>query len=135
MEQIYELDFHESIHPYARPYWLWIKTYIYDEGFHFYLKDICETKQVSIYQPTNNSLLGKLFLSTMNVRLDTCNNLIKAYNIRHENELLKIDITEDIQLTFETEKDRESFKKQYTKELQKFIQKEHKVYKNILSKM
>lgn len=134
--ELYELNFHESIHPYANPYWLWIQVYIHDEGFHFYLKDICETKQVCIYESTAaNSFLQKLGFESNNIYLDTLNNLLKAHKIYSENELMRIDITEDVQLSFETEKKREQFKKQYIKEFQKFVNREYKVYQNILSKM
>ncbi|WP_121616671.1 hypothetical protein [Virgibacillus halodenitrificans] len=131
---LYELNVHESVHPYANPFWLWIRIDIHDEGFHFYLKDICKTKQVCIYELTD-LFLKKFSIISTRIVLDTLNNLLKVHKIYSENEILAIDITEDVQLSFDTVKSRERFKKQYTKELQKFINREYKVYKNILSKI
>jgi hypothetical protein len=134
MEKQYELEFYESIHPYANPYWLWIKIYFYDEGFYFYLKDVCKTKHVAIYESTD-PFLQKLLLPSSFIHLDKLDNLLKRYRIYHQNELIEVDLTEDLQFCFDTEKRRERFKKQFTKEVQKFIDKEYKNYLNILSKM
>ncbi|MEX3623793.1 hypothetical protein [Viridibacillus arvi] len=132
---IYDIQFHESTHTYANPYWLWIQIHIPDERFYFYLKDTCINKRVVIYEFVDPFLSKFNLTSATNIYIDRLENLLNNNPNIYPNQIMDIDLTEELNLTFSKEKQRERFKKQFAKRVQQFIVYEHKIYRKILEKM
>lgn len=132
---IYELIFHESVHTYANPYWLWIQINIPDERFRLYLKDICINKQVIIYEMIDPFL--KKFSENMasSYYIDRLENLLKLNANMQPAQVIEVDLTEEFNFTFSSEKRRERFRKQFAKRVEQFIAYEHKNYRKILAKI
>lgn len=135
MNELFEINVHESTHTYANPYWLWIQIHIQDERFYFYIKDTCTSKKVSLFE-FNEPFRQKFLLPSYFVYVDRLDNLIKGHRqYIHPNNVSEIDITEDMQFSFETEKLRERFKKQFIRQVENFLTREHKTYMKLLAKI
>jgi hypothetical protein len=128
----YEINFYESTQVAANPYWLWVRVYFPDERFERYIHDVCVSQSVVIYQ-TYDSLKAKLFLPATYVLVDRLDSLIRTFKqYFNPNNAIQYDITQDIQLTFATEKARNRFKKQFARQLENFLKKEEKQFKKII---
>lgn len=131
---LYELDFHESTQVAANPYWLWIRVYFPDLQFEQYIYNVCETKSVSIYQ-SYDPFKAKFHLPATYLILDRMEQIYKMFTNQYFNpeNAMAYNVTEDIQLTFSTEKARNRFKKQFAKQLESFLRREEKTYLKILA--
>lgn len=136
-KHIFEITFHEAINTYANPYGLWIQIYIPDERFYFYLKDICATKRVVIYE-IEDPFIKKITFGNAGKKIlvDRVSNLLKAFNGQvYEKDVTDVDLTENMQFSFSTEKERANFKKQFQKGVRTLILFEYKNYIKILKEM
>ena len=139
IEQIYEIRFHESTHTHANPYRLDIIPFFPDERFAHYLQDICYTKRIVIYE-TIDTLKAKLAVFGVNKKrfhIDRIENILKAYTDRRitENDIIDVDLTTSLSLSFPNKKEREHFQKQFDKSARRIVLYEYKNYVRILNEL
>ena len=131
MEQLYELDIHETLENSTNPYTVWIHLYFPDPKFEEYIRSLQENEILVIYE-TTEPILAFLGLPAFYIQIDRLGLIQKRMKAAfNPNNAHPLDLLIHNKYSFKTKRHRNRFIKQLRKQLHHFFIREIRLYQKI----